>query len=450
MNIDDVRRRAQELDAELTRRKRLLDAGRISAKAYSDFVDDAYEEVERLKATREAFQKAGQAMGRQEAAYGAGPVHTKAFSVGARPPSPLDITESQLKELYEAGRRRTPLQIEIGAKGFADEVSTKSPMLESGITGGLGSLPPVMSPGQFVALGYEPTRLFGHLMQAAMQGPSAAWLQHVGNTTEATGVGEGATKPDIGPQVEERVVYPQKLAALASISMEYFSDYPQWASWLPMELTRSLVNTESLYLIAATTGSTNSIPGGPVNATFDGWLNTSGTLTRSVGTDTPLDAVNKSFIDLRTGPAFAEPDLVVLHPSTWGALRREKDSMGRYLLAPGGPTKFSADGSPVVGRPDDEMDRGAYIPQGVYPANGDIWGVPVVETTQCPAGTGIVASIRAGGGVAWTRWGLMLQFNMFGDSQWANNTYSYRVEERIALTVPRPAALNIVTGLPTE
>ncbi|MGH3637330.1 MAG: hypothetical protein ACRDTS_25240, partial [Mycobacterium sp.] len=47
-----------------------------------------------------------------------------------------------------------------------------------------------------------------------------------------------------------------------------------FSAWLPQELTRSLVNTESLYALTATTGATNSISGGPVNATFNGLLNT--------------------------------------------------------------------------------------------------------------------------------------------------------------------------------
>jgi hypothetical protein len=36
-----------------------------------------------------------------------------------------------------------------------------------------------------------------------------------------------------------------------------------------------------------------------VSYTFNGLLNTSGTLTRAVGSDSPLDALSKAYADLR-------------------------------------------------------------------------------------------------------------------------------------------------------
>jgi hypothetical protein len=65
---------------------------------------------------------------------------------------------------------------------------------------------------------------------------------------------------------------------------------------------------------------------GTANATFNGILNTSGTLTRAMGTDSPLDCLAKSFADVRVGAAFADPDAVLVHPNTLSALRRQKDA----------------------------------------------------------------------------------------------------------------------------
>jgi hypothetical protein len=58
--------------------------------------------------------------------------------------------------------------------------------------------------------------------------------------------------------------------------------------------------------------------------------------------------------------------------------------------------------------------------------------------------------VAAGGGIFWQRLGLLLQFNPWGDTEWTTNQFSWRAEERIAFSVPRPAAVNIVTGLPTS
>jgi hypothetical protein len=36
---------------------------------------------------------------------------------------------------------------------------------------------------------------------------------------------------------------------------------------------------------------------------------------------------------LCSGPALAEPDLLVLNPDDWSTIRRIKDQYGRYLVA---------------------------------------------------------------------------------------------------------------------
>jgi len=43
--------------------------------------------------------------------------------------------------------------------------------------------------------------------------------------------------------------------------------------------------------------------------------------------------------------------------------------------------------------------------------------------------------------------GLTLEINGYGDTEWQQNFVSFRAEERIAIGVQRPTAINIVTGL---
>lgn len=53
-------------------------------------------------------------------------------------------------------------------------------------------------------------------------------------------------------------------------------------------------------MLGASTSGTNPLGGSyPVSYTFNGLLNTSGTLTRAVGSDSPLDALSKAYADLR-------------------------------------------------------------------------------------------------------------------------------------------------------
>jgi hypothetical protein len=62
-----------------------------------------------------------------------------------------------------------------------------------------------------VALPYEPLRFAEYLHNVPMLGPSSTWVMHSGNAAEASGIGEGASKPDIQPSLTVSQVKPQKL-----------------------------------------------------------------------------------------------------------------------------------------------------------------------------------------------------------------------------------------------
>ena len=70
-------------------------------------------------------------------------------------------------------------------------------------------------------------------------------------------------------------------------------------------------------------------------------MNATAIITRSRGSDTDLDAIEKAMTDLRTGAAYTEPDLVIMNPSNYDTVRLAKASTaGTYLLGQpdaGGP-----------------------------------------------------------------------------------------------------------------
>jgi HK97 family phage major capsid protein len=328
------------------------------------------------------------------------------------PPSPLQASHDELKQLYDAACHRAGgFQIEMKTLGAGDGVHTKAAGAPITETGGGFTLPATIVPGLQLLLPYEPDRLFSHFVGAQMDGPSAAFLQHTGNTNPAAAVGEGQPKPDLGMQLTEQIVKPTKIAALASVTMEALQDYESFQNWIPTELSRALLDQETSQIVS----------GDGTGANMTGILNTSGLLTRPMATDTPIDAIQKAFNDLRIGPAFATADLVALHPTTWNAIRRVKNTLGSYILSP----------DPSTGQVE------------------SLFGVTVVQSTKVPAGTGIVFDTSQAV-LAWTRLGLTMGVNQFGDTEWVNNTVSFRVEERIAIGVRRPSAVCTVTGLPTS
>lgn len=58
-----------------------------------------------------------------------------------------------------------------------------------------------------------------------------------------------------------------------------------------------------------------------------GLFNATGTLTRqynSIGGDTIIDTVLEAVTDIRVGGAYAQADLILLHPNDWLAMRKLK------------------------------------------------------------------------------------------------------------------------------
>jgi HK97 family phage major capsid protein len=84
-------------------------------------------------------------------------------------------------------------------------------------------------------------------------------------------------------------------------------------------------------------------------------------------------------------------------------------------------------------------------PNGIGSIN-DIFGVPLVTNTHIPVGTASTFDTTMAL-MAWTRWGLELMTNQFGDTEWSTNAWSFRCEERIAIGVIRPSAICVTTGL---
>jgi HK97 family phage major capsid protein len=359
-------------------------------------------------------------------------VQWKSFGLPSAPqvaPPSLDISTEQIKSLFDAAKAGTPYKVQIGQKDFASSMRDKTagaPLTEGGLN---NQLPAIQVPGNFGQYGkpYEPFRLLANIPTVAMTGLSAAYLQHTTNINEAARVAEGAAKPSLSPTVTENFIKPMKIAATVEASMEILQDHQQFAEWLPVELQRSVTNSESLYLFQA------NASGGPTASEFDGLLAVSGTLSQDATGLTFADALSLAYVKLRTGSAFCEPDLVITSPATAAAALRSKSTTGAYIF---------------------DVVRG---PSGLNQQNEfDVFGVRTVTSAQCPDGTAIVMSINGGAAVSWIRMALELQYNPYGGTTdagvdlWRTNQYSWRAEERISLSVPRPSAICVVDNLPTS
>ena len=369
------------------------------------------EELDRARKGLDAIDAMSQKMGGSVGtASGHDGADTATKAIG-RSPSVLDVPETEWKGLYEAVKRKLPTYCIDTAN-----ITTKAPFGESGFTS--GTLPPVLLPHLQLDLPYEIDDAFSHFKQLAAPAARAVeYLQHTGNTNPAGTVAELGLKPDLGPLLTTVSQAFVKVAATASLSTEVIQDYGNFVGWLPRELNRAVVDARTNQVVNGNGSGANML----------GLLNVSGTLTRSIGSDTPVDCIRKAINDIRIGSSFAKADLILMHPTTHADLTLQKSTTGQYLLDPENPARLGDFNS--------------------------IFGCNIVTNTYVAAGTAIVVDSQWV--YAWTRQALTIEINSYGtDSSgtnlWANNAVNFRAEERVAIGVARPTSVNIVSGLPAS
>jgi HK97 family phage major capsid protein len=261
-------------------------------------------------------------------------------------------------------------------------------------------------------------RLMDRLPGFMLEAQSLEYVVVTSVTGAAAIVGEGQLKPEIVMPPTKQLVQALKLAAHSGVSWENISDYDAFTSAVQNELLKRVIDLENQQLVYGTGGTTQ----------LSGMTTTTGILTfAATGTTASppnnFDDIAGAIAALRTGPALAEPDLLLLNPDTWAAIRTQKDLYGRYL-ASANPT-------------DDQAET--------------VWGIDVLQSTEFTAGEGVLLDTTLFGRVA-VREPLVMRVGygvVSGQSDFISNILRWIAEERLNLAVERPAAICHITGLPT-
>lgn len=289
---------------------------------------------------------------------------------------PLAFRESDFRAVHKAMESGQNITIKGTGGIFGDNVETKA----------FSTVDPLLPPELFPSIiaKIHEHRLLDHLPVIGMSAPSIEFLVHSSSSGGPPAItSEGSLKPDITLNFTSSTVAAQKIAATFGLSWETTLDFPNVISYAQGEVMKQIIDVENNALIAGTSG-------------IVGFQQTSGILTLAYTTGAYLDVFSQGIENLRTGSSLAVANLIVIHPGTFGAVKRQKDSQNRYLLAP------------------DPQDGQV----------SDIWGVQVLQTTACPAGTALLLDTRA-------------QRLMF-------------LWKRLNLAVERPSAVLNITGLPTS
>ena len=263
-------------------------------------------------------------------------------------------------------------------------------------------------------------RIMDRLVGYALDAPSLEYVQVNSVTGAAAVVAEATLKPEIVMPAIKQITTALKLACHAGVSWENIQDYEAFTTAVQQELLKRVIDVENQQLVYGTGGTTQ----------LSGMTTTTGILTFAA-TGTTLTPQPNNFDDiagaiaaLRTGPALAEPDLLLLNPNTWASIRTQKAAgTGAYFVSPD-PSE-------------DQVEQ--------------VWGVEVLQSTEITAGDGILLDTQLMGKVA-VREPLIMRVGygvVSGQDDFLSNILSWIAEERLNLAVERPAAICHITGLPT-
>lgn len=223
------------------------------------------------------------------------------------------------------------------------------------------------------------------------------------NAQYASPARENVTKPESGITFTLASAPVVTLAHFIPVSRQVLDDAPQLQSYVNSRLTYGLKLEEEDQLLngAGTSGNLSGILASGNNVAYN----------RAVTGDTDVDTLRKAITQAQLSEYTA--DTIVLNPADWEAIELLKTTYGEYI--------FHGDMGPID----------ALGPR--------IWGKRVVATNSIAAGTFLVGAMTMGAQI-WDRMDAAVQISYEDGDNFKKNMATLLAEERLALTVYRPAA----------
>lgn len=211
---------------------------------------------------------------------------------------------------------------------------------------------------------------------------------------------ENVTKPESGITFTLANAAVVTLAHFIPVSRQVLDDSPQLESYVNGRLLYGLKLEEEDQLLngAGTSGSISGLLASGNNTAYN----------RSASGDTRVDTLRKAI----TQAALSEytADAIVINPADWEAIELTKTTDKAYVFA-----------NPVAA------------------AGPQLWGKRVVATNSITSGTFLVGAFTMGAQV-WDRMDAAVQISYEDGDNFKKNMATLLAEERLALTVYRPAA----------
>lgn len=214
---------------------------------------------------------------------------------------------------------------------------------------------------------------------------------------------ENVTKPESGITFTLASAAVATLAHFVPVSRQVLDDSAQLESYVNGRLMYGLKLEEEDQLLNGN-GTSGNLGGLLKSGNYTAY-------SRAVTGDTKLDTIRRALTQAQLSEFTA--DAIVLNPADWETIELQKSSYGEYI--------FGGDMGPID----------ALGPR--------IWGKRVVATNSITAGTFLLGSFTMGAQI-WDRQDAAVQISYEDGDNFKKNMATILAEERLALTVYRPAA----------
>ncbi|HEY2064470.1 MAG TPA: phage major capsid protein [Gemmatimonadaceae bacterium] len=353
----------------------------------------------------------------------------------------------------------TKAQGATGMMGVAASGTTAPAALANGayfLTGSAGvAVEPEFLPG-IVEMRFYPNVIASLFPSMPVSSPVISYVRESAWTNNAAATNEGSTKPTSSNAVTRLTEEIGKITHLAHVTDEMIQDAPYFWSLVQKRLSQGVIRKEEIEVLAGagvpgvngilnrSTGFTQHTTG--LTAVTNLSIPTSGTpgagatpdVVASVtpgyqihGTGTTgtaptgveiAEGLLSMLTDIRV-QRFFEPDAMVLNPADYMTVRLAKDESGQYL---GGSFFGYAYGSAV-----DAQQSGA-VEEGLR-----LWGKRTLTTPIMPVGLNLVGCFGEAGQIL-RRSGLQVQATNTNGTDFEQNLWTVRAEERVGLLIERP------------
>lgn len=470
---DEWQSRATQLNNEVKAKMADLGEGKITSAEFKSFMDAAESENTEIEVGMKNWDRA-------MAFRAGGELNDNPGNPPAAAPVVEDARFLRGKSVMEAlqgaqkaasSHQRGSFKFEVGLKtqgvaglqGISASGTSAGDGLDAGdyfLEGAAGpSIAPQFIPG-IGELAFYQNVVAGLFPTMPVVTPVVTYVMENGWTNNTAATLEGLTKPTSTNSVVRATEQIGKIANLARVTDELIQDAPAFWSLIQNRVSQGVSRQEEIELLAgdgypgvngllgrngfftqAAAGSPTSVTIGGATGAYGTSASVSLTAGRVIqlGTSTVLDAggeiaegILDALTDLRVG-TFYEPDTILMNPNDFQTVRVSKDQNGQYL----GGSFFGSN-----------YGQGQNAPvSGAVESGLSLWSKRVVTTPACPEGWVLVGAFRDAGSVL-RKGGLSVDLTNTNGTDFEQNLWTVRAEERVGLLIDRPSLFELIQILP--